>query len=340
MVSENEVVRKVGEITLPGLGLSLKKLNLVKETQISGGSIKLTLASAGLNEARRVWLSDRIKTDIEQMPGTEKLEIEFKDYKTTELNQVSNIIAVISGKGGVGKSVVSSLLAVSLNRQGYSTGILDADLTGPSIPRMFGIDTRPEGTESAILPVLSRAGTEVMSLNLILEHEDEAVIWRGPVITQVIRQFWEGVLWGKLDYLIIDLPPGTADAPLTVMQQLPVKGIVIVFTPQALTGMIVRKTVKMAQKMKKPIVGVVENMSYLYVPELKKKMEIFGKSKADQMAQSAGAPLLAQLPLDPQLVALCDEGRIEEYQSDLVEKLGEELVKAMGTQERKDISFE
>ena len=331
MVSANEVAQKLGEITLPGLGLSLKKLNLVRETLIDEGSLKLTLASAGLNAARREWLSGRIKTEIESLPGMEKLEIEFKDFKTTELNQVSNIIAVISGKGGVGKSVVSSLLAVSLNRQGYSTGIMDADLTGPSIPRMFGIDTRPEGTEAAILPVLSRTGIEVMSLNLILEQEDEAVIWRGPVITQVIRQFWEGVLWGKLDYLIIDLPPGTADAPLTVMQQLPVKGIVIVFTPQALTGMIVRKTVKMAQTMKKPIVGVVENMSYLYIPELKKKMEIFGQSKAGQMAQSTGAPLLAQLPIDPQLVVLCDEGRIEEYQSERVEKLGEGLVRSLET---------
>lgn len=331
MVSANEVAQKLGEITLPGLGLSLKKLNLVRETLIDEGSIKLTLASAGLNAARREWLSERIKTEIESLPGTEKLEIEFKDFKTTELNQVTNIIAVISGKGGVGKSVVSSLLAVSLNRQGYSTGIMDADLTGPSIPRMFGIDTRPEGTEAAILPVLSRTGIEVMSLNLILEQEDEAVIWRGPIITQVIGQFWEGVLWGKLDYLIIDLPPGTADAPLTVMQQLPVKGIVIVFTPQALTGMIVRKTVKMAQTMKKPIVGVVENMSYLYIPELKKKMAIFGQSKADQMAQSAGAPLLAQLPIDPQLVVLCDEGRIEEYQSEAAEQLGKGLVRSLET---------
>jgi Mrp family chromosome partitioning ATPase len=329
MVSESEIAQKLGEITLPGLGLSLKKLNLIREIQIDDCSIKLTVASSGLNEARQEWLSSRIKTEIEKLPGAEKLELEFKDLKATELNQVGNIIAVISGKGGVGKSVVSSLLAVSLNRQGYSAGIMDADLTGPSIPRMFGIDTRPEGTETAILPVLSRGGIEVMSLNLILEQEDEAVIWRGPVITQVIRQFWEGVLWGKLDYLIIDLPPGTADAPLTVMQQLPVKGIVIVFTPQALTGMIVRKTVKMAQRMKKPIAGVVENMSYLYIPELKKKMEIFGKSKAEQMAESSGAPLLAQLPIDPQLVVLCDEGRIEEYESEVVEKLGGGLVKSL-----------
>ncbi len=166
-------------------------------------------------------------------------------------------------------------------------------------------------------------------MNLILAEEDEAVIWRGPVITGVIRQFWEGVAWGNLDFLIVDLPPGTADAPLTVMQQFPVTGIVIVFTPQALTAMIVKKTVKMAQKMEKPILGLVENMSYLYIPEMQKRLEIFGPSQADQMMESAKAPLLARLPIDPVLTKLCDEGKVEDYRSEMVKSLGTGLLRSI-----------
>ncbi|MBA7686442.1 Iron-sulfur cluster carrier protein [subsurface metagenome] len=235
----------------------------------------------------------------------------------------------MSGKGGVGKSLVAGLIAVALNRQGYAVGILDADLTGPSIPKMFGIIARPEGSSTGILPVLSRSGIEVMSLNLLLPDESEAVIWRGPLISNTITQFWEGVVWGKRDYLVVDLPPGTADAPLTVMQQLPLSGVIIVFTPQALTTMIVRKAVKMAQKMGKPILGVVENMSYLYIPEIDKKMELFGKSKGEEMAQAAQAPLLGQLPIDPELAKLCDEGNIERYDSDIINRLGESLLQAI-----------
>lgn len=331
MVTAPEIEEILNQISIPGLGLTLDQLNLVKEVGVQDTHVKVILVSVGLNQARQTWLTQRIEKILGKVVGIEKLEINFVDGKAAELNQIGNVIAIISGKGGVGKSVVSSLLAVSLQRQGYSVGILDADLTGPSIPRMFGIETRPEGTETAILPVQSKTGIGVMSLNLILAQEDEAVIWRGPVITQVIRQFWEGVLWGKRDYLIIDLPPGTADAPLTVLQQIAVSGIVLVFTPQALTSMIVRKTVRMAQTMKKPILGVVENMSYLYIPELKKKMEIFGKSQADQMVQAANAPLLGQLPIDPELTRLCDEGQIEQYNSDIIEKLGTGLIQSLRT---------
>jgi len=175
------------------------------------------------------------------------------------------------------------------------------------------------------MPVPSRSGIEVMSINLLLPEEDEAVIWRGPLIGKTITQFWEDVLWGQLDYLLVDLPPGTADAPLTVMQSLPVSGVIIVFTPQDLTNMVVRKAVKMAQRMEKPILGVVENMSYLYLPEIDKKMEIFGKSRGQEMAQAANAPLLAQLPIDPEIAKLCDEGNIERYDSDIIKTLGEAI---------------
>jgi Mrp family chromosome partitioning ATPase len=329
MASDLQIKEIVESISLPGLGLTIAQLNLVQGVEVQGTTAKLTLASSGLSEARQAWLRDRLTDEVGKLTGIEKTDVEFKEFKPTELNKIKNIVAVISGKGGVGKSLVSGLLAVSLSRLGYSVGILDADITGPSIPKMFGLDTRPEGTEGAILPVVSRSGIEAMSLNLILPHEDEAVIWRGPVITRVIRQFWEDVLWGKRDYLIIDLPPGTADAPLTVMQQFPINGVVIVFTPQALGSMIVRKTVKMAQQMQKSIVGLVENMSYLYIPEMNKKMEIFGPSKADEMIESARAPLLARIPIDPLLTKLCDEGKIEEYRAEVVDQLGREFLKSM-----------
>ena len=246
-----------------------------------------------------------------------------------DLNEIGNVIAVMSGKGGVGKSLVGSLTAMSLQRQGYEVGILDADITGPGIPRMFGINNRPSGSESGILPVSSRSGVEVMSMNLLLGGESDAVIWRGPLIGKAITQFWEEVLWGKLDYLLVDLPPGTADAPLTVLQTLPVSGIIIVSTPQDLTSMVVRKAVNMAQQMTKPIIGVVENMSYLYVAEIDKKMEIFGKSRGAEMAVAANVPLLATLPVDPELAKLCDEGKVELYSTDALAGFGDALSEAV-----------
>jgi len=190
---------------------------------------------------------------------------------------------------------------------------------------MFGIRVPPGGNESGMLPVLSKSGIEVMSINLLLPNEDEAVIWRGPLIGNTIKQFGEDVLWGKLDYLIVDLPPGTADAPLTLMQSFPISGVIVVFTPQDLVEMIVKKAVKMAQKMEKRVLGVVENMSYLYVPEIDKKIEVFGKSRAEQMASAAQAPLLGRIPIDPELARLCDEGNIERYDGEIVTRLGEAL---------------
>jgi hydrogenase maturation protease len=235
----------------------------------------------------------------------------------------------MSGKGGVGKSLVTALLAIALKRQGFNVGILDADITGASVPRMFGITTRPFGSETGILPVVSQSGIEVMSMNLLLPQGESAVIWRAPLLSKAIGQFWTDVVWGKLDYLLIDLPPGTADAPLTVMQTIPINGVVIVSTPQGLVEMIVKKAVDMAQKMNKPVLGIVENMSYFYVPELKKKYELFGESKGEALAKSANAPLLAQLPIDPELARLCDNGRIEDYQNESVAALGKALQAAL-----------
>jgi Mrp family chromosome partitioning ATPase len=274
-------------------------------------------------------IKDVLVKTLQKDNGSADIDINFIEAKMEDLNSVKHVIAVMSGKGGVGKSLVTGLTAIALRRKGFEVGILDADITGPSIPMMFGINQRAYGSETGIMPVPSTNGIPVMSINLLLNHEDDAVIWRGPLIGSAIKQFWEEVLWGNLDYLIVDLPPGTADAPLTVLQSLPISGVIIVFTPQELTAMVVRKAVKMTQQMNKFILGIVENMSYLYLPDLKRKIEIFGKSKAGEMELASGAPLLAQLPIDPDLVRLCDQGKIELYSSDEIEHLGNRLLEVI-----------
>ena len=331
MLIEQQVKEDLNEVLVPGIMRSLGALNLVREVTISDRRVKVVVASAALGDWVQEWITNKTKEVLTNLPEVNEVEVEFTGAKPSELNQINHVIAVMSGKGGVGKSLVASLTAIALKRQGHEVGILDADITGSSIPKMFGITARPSGSESGILPVLSRSGIVAMSINLLLPSEDDAVIWRGPLIGKVITQFWEEVLWGKLDYLIVDLPPGTADAPLTVMQTLPVSGVVIVFTPQDLTTMIVRKAVNMAQKMDKTVLGVVENMAYLYVPEVDKKFEIFGRSRGEEMAQTAKAPLLVQLPIDPELAKLCDEGNIERYDAETIDNLGESLSQAIST---------
>ena len=325
MLTQEEILENLDTVVVPGVMRSLVKMNLVRAVSIADGKVDVSLASAALAEGSQEWLKDRIKDTTSKLAGVKEVNVSFVDDKPKDLNRIGNVIAIMSGKGGVGKSLVAGLTAIALRRRGYEVGILDADITGPSIPKMFGITARPAGSDSGMLPVSSKSGIEVMSINLFLPSEDDAVIWRGPLIGRAITQFWEEVLWGKLDYLIVDLPPGTADAPLTVLQTLPISGIIIVFTPQNLTAMVVRKAVNMAKQMGKPILGVIENMSYLYVPEIGKKIELFGKSHGEEMAHTAGAPLLGQLPIDPQLAQFCDEGDIERYDAEIVTRLGESL---------------
>ena len=330
MPTKEQVVGSLETILVPGVMRSVVKMNLLKDVSVTDGKAEISLASAALAPEAQDWLANEIKAVTGKIVDIKETNVSFVDEaKPKDLNQVSHVIAVMSGKGGVGKSMVASLTAVALRRGGYEVGVLDADITGPSIPKMFGISARPTGSESGIMPVSSKSGIEAMSINLLLASEDDAVIWRGPLIARAITQFWEEVLWGKLDYLIVDLPPGTADAPLTVMQTLPVSGVIIVFTPQDLTTMIVKKAVKMAQQMDKRVLGVIENMSYLYLPEFDKKIELFGKSRADEMAKDANAPLLGQIPIDPELAKLCDEGSIERYDAEVIAKLGEAVVKAI-----------
>jgi Mrp family chromosome partitioning ATPase len=329
MATEKQVSESLEKVLVPGVMRDVEGLNLVKQITTSDKEVKITLASTALNEETQKFVTTKAKEVVGKLAGVKKVELEFAEAKPAELNKIASIIAVMSGKGGVGKSLVAGLSAIALKRQGYEVGILDADLTGPSIPKMFGITGRPSGSETGILPVLSRSGIELMSINLLLPQEDDAVIWRGPLISNTIKQFWEDVLWGKLDYLLIDLPPGTADAPLTVMQSFPISGVIIVFTPQDLTAMIVRKAVNMAQKMGKTVLGVVENMSYLQIPDTDKRMEVFGPSRGQEMAQASNAPLLGQLPLDPELARLCDRGEIESYDSEIMDAFGQSLKEAL-----------
>ncbi len=225
--------------------------------------------------------------------------------------KVRKVIAVVSGKGGVGKSLVSGELAVMLRRMGHRVGILDADITGPSIPKMFGIREKALGDGEHILPAYTANDIRVISTNMLLDTEDTPVIWRGPVLAGVVKQFWEDVAWDELDCMVIDMPPGTGDVPLTVFQTIPVSGIVVVTTPQDLVETIVRKAVNMANMMNIPILGLVENMSYMVCPDCGRKIEIFGASHLDKMAEETGLPVLARLPFDPEAASLCDQGEIE-----------------------------
>lgn len=243
---------------------------------------------------------------------------------------IEHVVAIMSGKGGVGKSAVTALLAVALRNRGFSVGILDADITGPSQAKLFGVTARPyQGADGKPHPPVTRTGIVLMSMNLILDSDNQAVIWRGPMVSNAIKQFYGDLEWGKIDYLLVDLPPGTSDAPLTVLQALPVSGTVLVSTPQGLATMIVSKAIKLVQQLNTDVIGLVENMSYFSDPETGKRYELFGESKGVQLVVESGAPLLAQLPIDPALTKLCDEGRIEEYRSPDFDALAQNFIKVL-----------
>ncbi|MBC5736822.1 Mrp/NBP35 family ATP-binding protein [Lawsonibacter faecis] len=241
------------------------------------------------------------------------------------LSDIKKVIAVVSGKGGVGKSLVTSSLAVAMRRMGKRVGILDADITGPSIPTAFNLHERATGTDAGINPSVSETGIEVMSLNLLVERETDPVVWRGPVIAGTVKQFWTDVVWGDLDYLFVDMPPGTGDVPLTVFQSLPVDGIIVVTSPQDLVSMIVTKAVKMAELMDIPVLGLVENYSYFKCPDCGKAHAIFGESHIDEVAHDLGLKVLARLPIDPNVAAACDNGAIEKFEPNYLAGVAKEL---------------
>ncbi|MBR5121223.1 MAG: Mrp/NBP35 family ATP-binding protein [Oscillospiraceae bacterium] len=246
-------------------------------------------------------------------------------FPTNELSSIKKVIGIVSGKGGVGKSLVTSLLAVEASRRDFKTAILDADITGPSIPKMFGITEKAGGDEQYIYPVKSKMGTEIISVNLLIDDETSPVIWRGPVIAGVVKQLYQDVVWNDVDYMFVDMPPGTGDVPLTVFQSLPLDGIVIVTSPQELVSMIVAKAVNMAKKMNVPILGLVENMSYVKCPHCDEKFEIFGESHTQEIAEKYGTKLLAKIPFDREISKLSDNGCIELIEGEWLKDAADEI---------------
>ena len=255
-----------------------------------------------------------------QAPGIQKAPM-------NSMSNIRKVIGVVSGKGGVGKSSVSSMMAVSAQKSGRSAAVLDADITGPSIPKAFGITEKAKGNEEIIIPEPTKSGIKTMSINLLLENDTDPVVWRGPLLGGVIQQFWSNTVWGDIDVMFVDMPPGTGDVALTVYQQLPVDGIVIVTSPQELVGMIVEKAVKMAEMMDIPVLGIVENMSYFQCPDCGKQHQIFGESHIDEIAKKYGIETVAKLPMDPSLAALCDKGCVEDYESPAIDRFTAELLK-------------
>lgn len=242
-----------------------------------------------------------------------------------EFSSIKKVIGIVSGKGGVGKSLVTSMLAVEMNRRGYHSAILDADITGPSIPKALGIKEKATGNELGLLPVKSKTGIDVMSINLLLKEDTDPVVWRGPIIASTVKQFWSDVIWSDVDYMFVDMPPGTGDVPLTVFQSIEIDGIIIVTSPQELVSMIVKKAVKMAKMMNVPILGVVENMSYFKCPDCDKQYSIFGESHIEEIASKNDIPIYTQLPVDPKLAAACDKGMIELFDNNYLKNIADML---------------
>ena len=351
MVDQAGIIDALKTVNDPELGRSLVELGMVRDIEVGDARVRFALALTTLacplkdrivSDARRAVLALDGVTDVEvalrEMTAEEKARVWPKGERqerepgvAKHLNDVKRVLAVMSGKGGVGKSSVAAMLAVALRRQGKRVGVLDADITGPSIPKMFGLDGTPPMGPIGILPAETKTGIRVMSINLLLPREDEAIIWRGPLVGGAIRQFWGDVVWGDLDVLVVDLPPGTSDASLTVMQSIPLNGVVLVTSPQGLAGMVVRKAAKMARQMEVPITGLVENMSYAICPKCGERIEVFGCSQAMRTAMQLGVPLLGQLPLDPDLSSCCDAGKIEDYAADVFELIVAKI--AEGTSE-------
>jgi len=344
MLSVSDVRQALSQVVDPELGKDIVSLGMVREVNVAEDVVRITIALTTMQCPLKQQIVDDVRARVASLNGAPEVQVTLtemtpeerarlaggKDRKqegmAAHLNQVRHVLAIMSGKGGVGKSLVTSLLAAELRRRDLRVGILDADITGPSIPKMFGLTERPQSTPIGISPVLSRTGIRVMSVNLLLPREDEAVIWRGPLIAGAIKQFWGDVFWATLDYLLVDLPPGTADAPLTVMQSLPLNGILLVTSPQDLASMVVRKAANMAAHLEVPILGIVENMSYAVCPRCGQRYEVFGQSHAFDMAMLLGVPLLARIPLDPSLSALADEGRIEDCRLDGFAQAVDELL--------------
>ncbi len=346
MPTNDDILNALKTVMDPELGRNIVELNMVRGLSVSAeGRVEFTMALTVPSCPLRDKLKHDAETAVKAVPGVKEIAITMGAMtdeerkavfgkaqpslpKLNQFNKVDNVIAIMSGKGGVGKSSVTAMLAVALAKRCNKVGVLDADITGPSIPKLFGL---PSGGlrsgQQGILPPVTGLGIKVMSINLIVENEDTPIIWRGPMISGAITQFWTDVLWGKLDFLLVDLPPGTSDAALTVMQSLPINGVVLVTGPQQLSAMVVRKASSMLAQMKIPVLGVVENMSYFQPPDGKTKYEIFGPSHALEVATATGTEVLARLPIDPAIASQSDNGQIEQVDVALLDGLVDRLLK-------------
>ena len=343
-MTTEKVLAALHQVIHPEFKRSLPELGMIRDISVDDGQVAFTLVLPFKEASIKDDLLHSVRRAVMELDTEVAVEVKLAEMNQRERaafqmaaeggpkpaqvgNKIAHTVAVLSGKGGVGKSSVAALLAVALQRRGEQVGVLDADITGPSIPMMFGLHQAPVSGLAGILPVSTAAGIKVMSINLLLPGEDHAVVWRGPLISSAIKQFWQDVVWGKMDYLIVDLPPGTSDASLTVMQSIPLSGIVLVTSPQDLAGMIVRKAARMAQQMKVPILGIVENMSTITCSKCGEQIEVFGPSRAQHTAAQLGLPLLGRLPRDPELAVRCDAGEIEDYAAELFESTAEKVIK-------------
>ncbi len=358
VVDKNLIMERLKNVLDPEIGRSIVDLNMVRDVMVDDGNVTVKIALT----VAHCPLAKTLQTDVEnavRKPGDVKsVRVDTTTMTRKELEElrlrlqtaatpssppknapmvgpgierlgkrgIRSIIAIISGKGGVGKSFVTSALASDLRKRGYEVGVLDADLTGPSIAKVLGVAGKPyKGPNGGIVPLKTGSGIKIMSINLVLDDPSMPVIWRGPIVNSVIRQLYWDVDWGDLHYLLVDLPPGTSDAPLTVFQSLPLDGVIVVSSPQDLASMIVSKAVNMAKKMDAPILGLVENMSYLNCPSCGERVNLFGEPKGEKLASSLGLPFLGAVPVDPSIARLSDEGRIEDYSSPIITSIADEL---------------
>ncbi len=341
MPTVEQIKEALTQVIDPELNGNIVDMGMVQEITVTGDHVEITLALTTPGCPLRQSLQEQTQGAAFSVPGVETVtvnitsmtddqrqELKARLSPARQFNMIGRMVAVMSGKGGVGKSSVTALLAAALRRQGHTVGVLDADVTGPSIPRLFGIKGPVPGVPLGILPIETKSGIKVMSTNLMLEEEDMAIIWRGPVMSSTIRQFWDDVLWGRVEYLLVDLPPGTSDITLTAMQTFPLDGVILVTMPQGLSSMVVRKTVHMSQSLEIPILGIVENMSYFPSPETGTRFEIFGPSHTDAVAEAAKAPVIGRLPIDPTLTALADAGEIEQYENAAYTELAAAFIEA------------
>jgi Mrp family chromosome partitioning ATPase len=347
MATEQEMMQALSQVNDPELGRSLVDLDMIKDLQLDAdGRVTFTMALTVPACPMREHMAAQARAALLALPGIREVQINFRAMTEqerqavfskagqprlpdlTQMNRVRHMVAIMSGKGGVGKSSVTAMLAAVLVRQGLKVGVLDADITGASIPKMFGLPPGGlRGGEQGMMPAVTVGGIKVVSTNLLVPSEDTPVIWRGPMVSGAIQQFWQNVLWGRLDVLLIDLPPGTSDATLAVVSSLPIDGVIMVTTPQDLSALVVRKAVRMVQQLNVPILGVVENMSFYRCPDTSQPHYIFGPSHVEEIADLSGAALWTRVPINPQISMMCDAGQAEQIISPEVQVLADQLLK-------------